>query len=173
MRVLLRNNFFPPSLIGLAVCALVVLMSYNDEAYVLVEMSGTFPILKENQDDAECHCTDVQNPLTKVLKLTSLVAKQGDTHSQWALGKMYYDGEGVPNSLEDSIKRFRRAAEQGHAESQFQLALIISAKCKTPATKQLANFWMQCAADHGHSKATEILEEYPGSQNEPERLKDT
>ena len=69
MRGLLRSNFFPPSLIGLAVCALVVLVSYNEEAYVLVEMSGTFPILRENQNDAECHSADFQNPLTKVVQL--------------------------------------------------------------------------------------------------------
>ena len=69
MRVLLRNNFFPPSLIGLAVCALVVLVSYNEEAYVFLETSGTFPALRENKNDVECYSADVQSPLTKVVQL--------------------------------------------------------------------------------------------------------
>ena len=69
MRVLLRNNFFPPSLIGLTLCALVVLVSYNEEAYVLLETSGTFPALRENKNDVECYSADVQSPLAKVVQL--------------------------------------------------------------------------------------------------------
>ena len=81
---------------------------------------------------------------------------------------MYYDGEGVAYDLDESTEWLRKAAEQGHADSQFRLALILSAEYDTPVTKELAAFWMECAAKRGHVKARAILDHLssiPGSND--------
>ena len=43
---------------------------------------------------------------------------KGDGDSQFALGLMYEQGVGVRRSDMESLKWFRKAAEQGHPEAQ-------------------------------------------------------
>ena len=49
-------------------------------------------------------------------------AEQGNADAQYALGRMYYNGEGVPRDEAEAVHWFRMAAELGHAEAQDQLA---------------------------------------------------
>ena len=62
----------------------------------------------------------------------------------------------------------RQAAEQGDAESQYRLALIIGEEYDTPVMMELAKFWIECAARRGHVKAQVILEHLEGMS----RIKD-
>ncbi len=48
-------------------------------------------------------------------------AGQGHSEEQFELGMIYYNGEGVPRDDAEALKWFREAAEQGHAEAQFNL----------------------------------------------------
>ena len=56
----------------------------------------------------------------------------------------------------------RQAAEQGDAEPQYRLALIIGEEYDTPAMMELAKFWIECAARRGHIKAQVILKHLEG-----------
>jgi hypothetical protein len=47
-------------------------------------------------------------------------AKGGDADAQFNLGVMYDNGEGVPEDDAEAVKWYRRAAEQGFAEAQYQ-----------------------------------------------------
>ena len=47
----------------------------------------------------------------------------GEAEGAYRLGLLYLRGEGVVASLGDGIVWLRRAAEQGHAEAQYQLSL--------------------------------------------------
>jgi uncharacterized protein len=49
--------------------------------------------------------------------------KTGDTRAQGNIGVMYAHGEGVPQDYAEAVKWFRRAAEQGDAHAQYNLAV--------------------------------------------------
>ena len=51
----------------------------------------------------------------------SKAAEQGHTESQYRLGEMYLNGEGVVQSDMEAIKWYKKAAEQGHAKAQKDL----------------------------------------------------
>lgn len=44
-------------------------------------------------------------------------AEQGNADAQYALGKCYHFGDGVPQDRVESMKWFRMAARQGHSEA--------------------------------------------------------
>lgn len=51
------------------------------------------------------------------LQALRLKAENGDAHTQFALGKMYDKGKGVPEVKSESAKWYRKAAEQGLLEA--------------------------------------------------------
>jgi FkbH-like protein len=51
-------------------------------------------------------------------------ARAGDPEAQYRLGLAHARGEGVIRHPPDAVRWYRRAAEQGHLEAQFQLSLI-------------------------------------------------
>ena len=135
MRFRLWNNFVLPVAFGLVAWGFFAGMSYSNESKDIEERS----IASLTRD-----------------------AEQGVMASQAILGQMYYHGEGVSKDVETSIKWMRQAAEQGDAESQYRLALIIGEEYDTPEMLQLAAFWLECAARRGHVRARVILEHLEG-----------
>ena len=53
-----------------------------------------------------------------------MAAEQGDDGGQYELGRMYYDGDGVPKDEAEAFVWFRKAANQGHAEAQYNLGVM-------------------------------------------------
>lgn len=51
-------------------------------------------------------------------------AEAGDPTAQFAMGKAYEDGKGVPQSDEQAAEWYRKAAEQGNAPAQNDLGLM-------------------------------------------------
>ncbi len=54
-------------------------------------------------------------------------AEQGDAVVQISLGWMYEKGQGVEQDYTKAVSWYRKAAEQGYAEAQFNLGLIYDA----------------------------------------------
>jgi TPR repeat protein len=52
------------------------------------------------------------------------LAEQGDPKAEVALGRLYASGRGVPQDSTVAISWFKKAADQGYAEGQFDLALM-------------------------------------------------
>ena len=52
------------------------------------------------------------------------LAEQGHAKSQYNLGVMYRDGQGVTKDYKTAVEWFRLAAKQGHALSQGKLSAI-------------------------------------------------
>ena len=52
-------------------------------------------------------------------------AEQGVVESQFALGNMYFKGNGVEQNIEEALKWYRRAAEKGNAMAQLKLGFIL------------------------------------------------
>jgi TPR repeat protein len=51
-------------------------------------------------------------------------ANKGDAFSQWNMGFICGQGQGVPKSEVEAAKWFRKAADQGYAPAQYNLGLL-------------------------------------------------
>ena len=51
-------------------------------------------------------------------------AVQGDARAQYALGEMYYRGNGVEQDMSKALEWFEKAARQGHPEAQSLLGVM-------------------------------------------------
>ena len=74
------------------------------------------------------------------------MAEQGDSKAQYALGFCYYSGTGVAKDDAEAVKWYRKAAEQGNTDAQFDLGVVT--KDDVEAVK-----WYRKAAEQGNAKA--------------------
>lgn len=81
-------------------------------------------------------------------------AEQGDAWSQLNLGAAYDNGMGVARDIEQALHWYRKAAEQGLAEAQFNLAhLLVSEEISSVAAAE----WMGKAAAQGMADAQYLM----------------
>ena len=85
------------------------------------------------------------------------LAEQGDPRSQYAVGWMYRNGEGVPQNYKIAIKWYRLAAEQGYAEAQKSLGLMYQFGEGIAPNHQDASKWYRLAAEQGNAEAQNNL----------------
>ena len=81
-------------------------------------------------------------------------AAAGDAYSQLNLGAAYDNGIGVKRDIDKALHWYQKAAEQGLAEAQFNLAhLLVSEEISSVAAAE----WMQKAAEQGMTDAEYLL----------------
>jgi uncharacterized protein len=73
-------------------------------------------------------------------------AHRGNARSQAVLGLMYETGRGVPQSYENAVAWYRRAAEQGEPTAQYRLGLLYDKGQGIPQDEILAHKWLNLAA---------------------------
>ena len=77
------------------------------------------------------------------------------------LGQMHYNGQGVEQNYKLAIYWYRKAAEQGHVNSQYNLALLYEQpEDKIIGVEQnykLAIYWYRKAAEQGDDKSQHAL----------------
>ena len=82
------------------------------------------------------------------------LAEKGDAWSQLNLGAAYDNGLGVKRDVEQALYWYQKAAEQGLAEAQFNLAhLLVSEEISAVAAAE----WMQKAAEQGMPDAQYLM----------------
>jgi TPR repeat protein len=81
-------------------------------------------------------------------------AELGDAQAQLALGTAYEQGQGVTRDLEQALRWYQRAAEQGLAEAQYQLAYLLAEAEISPVA---AAEWMAKAAAQGMVEAQYLM----------------
>jgi len=91
------------------------------------------------------------------LKELKPLAEQGDPRSQYAVGWMYRNGEGVAQDYKTAVKWYRLAAEQGHAEAQKSLGLMYQFGEGIAPNYQVASKWYRLAAEQGNAEAQNNL----------------
>ncbi len=91
-------------------------------------------------------------------------AVKGDREAQFAIGQSYLTGRGAASSglapeerMSKAARWFRRAAESGHATSQFRLATLYELGRGAPKDLARAEIWYRRAAAQGHVKAMHNL----------------
>ena len=92
-------------------------------------------------------------------------AKEGNVGAQAALGKMYYNGEGVPRSIEKAFKWYGKAGGNGDEQSQYMMGYLWDSNAtQNIAYKMLlaglnvdrvlkARYWYSKAVANGHEGA--------------------
>ena len=70
---------------------------------------------------------------------------------------MYRFGEGVPQDYAESMRWYRKAADQGHAPAQINLGNMYSLGQGVPRDDGEAVRWYRKAADQGHANALALL----------------
>jgi len=107
---------------------------------VLPFMSGC------NMSDAEMH------------KRTIKRAEGGDVDAQYTLGLQYYAGheeKGIPQDIEEGLKWYKKAAEQGHESA---ISSLVFHYRNYDENIDEAKKWLKKAAEHGDEWAKSELE---------------
>ncbi|KAG8197555.1 hypothetical protein JTE90_007291 [Oedothorax gibbosus] len=89
--------------------------------------------------------------------VTHLYAKMGHTHAQHAMGHKYLNGAGVDRNHTAAFQWFRKAADQGHAHSAYNLAVGHMQGYDTDVKKGEAHDLIKYAVDQGVPEAHDIL----------------
>ena len=74
------------------------------------------------------------------------LAIQGYAEAQYNLGKMYFDGKGLPRDLATAFQWCRKAAEQGHAKAQGLLGVMYYQGLGVPQDYLQAHIWFNLSA---------------------------
>ncbi len=87
------------------------------------------------------------------LEKLRLAAEQGDVDAQISLGRMYYDGAGVPQNDGEAVRYYRLAADQGNAAAQYNLGLMYDEGRGVAQSDGEAVRYYRLAADQGDAWA--------------------
>ncbi|RYD36570.1 MAG: hypothetical protein EOP86_05625 [Verrucomicrobiaceae bacterium] len=85
----------------------------------------------------------------RAVKFFAAEAERGNKDAQFALGRIYQDGSGVVQSLPQAEAFYRRAAAQGHADAQGNLATILLSTSRD----QEGLSWLKKGAENGCLRA--------------------
>jgi hypothetical protein len=105
------------------------------------------------------------------------LAEAGNAAAQYNLGRMYANGEGVPQNLKEALKWYRKAAEQGDARAQTNLGWMYSGLYTKhpgePKDYREAAKWFRLAAEQGHAYAqSELGKMYANGKGVPQDYKE-
>jgi hypothetical protein len=84
-------------------------------------------------------------------------ADNGDTESQYKLGKMYTEGAGVSIDHAKATEAFKSAAAQGHAKAEYKLGLHYYEGTGVIQNRKTACKWFKAAAEQNHPAAQYYL----------------
>jgi hypothetical protein len=86
-------------------------------------------------------------------QVTKTMAEQRDAYAQYRMGYRYANGDGVEKNLVESLKWYRKAAENGQVEAQYRLGFIYEQGRGVPVNYVESASWWRKAADQGHAGA--------------------
>ncbi len=90
---------------------------------------------------------------TDPLKTLRARAEQGDAVTQYNLGAMYNNGEGVTQDYAEAVRWYRKAAEQGYAFAQYSLGNMYELGLGVEQDSAQAVHWFREAAGQGEALA--------------------
>ncbi len=127
-------------------------------ASVLVALLALGAAPARSADSANAYSAFERGDYSTALSEFRARARKGDPYSQYNVAVFYADdGLGVAKNYEESVKWYRKAAGQGHAEAQFRLSLMYIYGYGVDANRTLARHWLQRAAEQGHRDAQHNL----------------
>lgn len=97
-----------------------------------------------------------------LIEFVNKLQQSTDAVAQFILGEMFRIGTPVVfRRAEKAVECYRKAAERGHAEAQFQLGCMLQSGNNYPRDYAEAARWFSEAARQGHMEAKKRLDEPP------------
>ena len=90
-------------------------------------------------------------------KLFAPLAEEGNAKSQFYMGAMYNNGQGLPRDYKEAVKWYRLAAEQGHSESQYMLGMAYRKGEGVLQSHKEATKWLLKSAEQKNLKAQRLI----------------
>ncbi|MFZ6777804.1 AMIN domain-containing protein [Undibacterium sp. Ji83W] len=94
---------------------------------------------------------------TKAAMWYEKAAGQGDQESQFTIGSLYYNGDGVTRNFEKAAYWYGQAAEKGYAAGQHFLGILYAQGYGVPLDYAKAELLWKKAADQGHETSIKQL----------------
>jgi TPR repeat protein len=91
--------------------------------------------------------------LNEAAQVTQARAGEGDPKAQYGLGRLYYDGKGVPRDFTEAAYWCRKAADQGYAAAESYLGFMYGEGAGVAQDNAEAVRWYRKAADQGDTDA--------------------
>ena len=88
--------------------------------------------------------------LVSRFKKTMPVAEQGDPKAQFAIAKMYEEGDGVRQDMREAVKWYMKAADQGFPNAQFQIGWMYANGIGLRQDYAQAAKWYRIASTFSH-----------------------
>ena len=85
----------------------------------------------------------------KITKALEQEEKQGDADSQYKLGLLYENGEGVTHDYREAVYWYTKSAEQGHTSAQNNLGYMYNHGHGTTKDDEQSVYWYNKAAEQG------------------------
>jgi TPR repeat protein len=109
----------------------------------------------DTEDDADSAFT--RGDYATALKLFEQLSEAGDAGATYALGKMYYEGDGTKSDLPTAAEYFTAAANKGHALAQIELGRMYLTAEGVNLDYEASFHWYQLAANQGNPHAQVML----------------
>jgi hypothetical protein len=170
----LRSVILIPALAGV-IAAVDTAWAADD----IVPMTPAAVEAAEASPDVTTGRATMSDPKRDVETLASFrkAADQGNPIAQTYLGYLYYMGHGVAQNDQIAAEWYRRAGEQGFADAQLRLALmllhgrqLLIAGRSQEQDPEEGEEWLRRAAESGHFVALDILADEVRIGRKPEDL---
>ena len=91
----------------------------------------------------------------EAVRLYRLSVEQGHPTGQANLGKMYSEGQGVPQDYKEAVRLYRLSAEQGDAIGQYNLGVMYYNGTGVPQDYVSAHMWWNTCGSRGKKNCAE------------------
>ena len=94
--------------------------------------------------------SDIDNAKMSLgIEALTLSARSGDAASQYQLGRLYDEGDGIDENNEKAVEWYRKSAEQGYAKAQGYLSEMYFIGEGVQVDDEKAAYWARKAANQG------------------------
>ena len=114
-------------------------------------LGATFPAVAGPHEDGDA--AYFKGDYAEAAKQYRLAAEKGDAQAQFNLGRLYQDGQGVPQNYAEAMKWHRLAAEQGDASAQNSLGVMYHNGQGVAQNYADAMKWYRLSAEQGNAIA--------------------
>ncbi len=97
------------------------------------------------------------------------MARKGNSSAQFAMGVLYYQGNGVMADTAKAQEWMRKAAEQNYAQAQYNLGIMVANGQGGPADLITAYAWLKISAENGYAPAVDSLKQLGGELSSSEK----
>ena len=124
-------------------------MKLVSKLLLILFMLGLFSVCLPQKVLAEF--SEAEKSSSQSFQLNLSKANQGDADAQFNLALLYLHGRGTPQDMKQAVYWYKKAAEQGHVQAQYDLGSLyqFDGSGEVPQDMKQAVYWLTKAAEQG------------------------